>query len=155
MGWFVGFGLGFFSYFFYFLIPWLSYKKSKQTELKIHSEGCERVSLLSFTKEVTGKRNQTPVNFCFLVCFLCDGKTLLRSVALKSFSGIQVYLENPNAILATKDCSCADLVKERGGDGRSDVNLKSSNCGVFPTRIFFFYTGTLLRNKNCTANVNL
>lgn len=34
-------------------------------------------------------------------------------------------------------------------------SLESSNCVVFPTRIFFSYTGTLHRNKNCTANVNL
>lgn len=32
--------------FFFSIIPWLSCKRSKQTELKIHSEGCERVSLL-------------------------------------------------------------------------------------------------------------
>lgn len=109
--------------FWFFFIPWLSYKKSKQTELKIHSEGCERVSLLSFTKEVTGQKNETLMNFFFLVCFICDSKPLLRRGALKSFSGIQVYLENTNMILATKDCGCANLIKERGGDRRSDVNL--------------------------------
>lgn len=37
--------------FFVCFMPWLSYEKSKQTELKIHSEGCKRVSLLSFTEK--------------------------------------------------------------------------------------------------------
>lgn len=41
----------------FFLIPWLSYKNSKQTELKIHSKQHERVSLPSFTKNKKNKKN--------------------------------------------------------------------------------------------------
>lgn len=68
----------------FFLIPWLSYKNSKQTELKIHSKQHERVSLPSFTKnkknkkKMTGQKNQTLKSFFYPVCFISEEKKILK-----------------------------------------------------------------------------
>lgn len=99
--------------------------------------------LCSFTNAMTGEKKQTLENFFFLVCFICDTEPFLRRGALKSFAGIQVYLKNTNMILATKDCGCVNLVKERGGD-RSDVNLFTGEFKLCS----FSYKDLFLQHRN-------